>query len=528
MITLNEIQAVTVESQSGRWQVARQHDDRWLTDNAIVRLVPSENQFRLFVTASGPLSTVEIDWPWELPAGSRILNDHWERGYGDLCWLPANPERVLPWYMAVSSPEETWGIGVGTRARAFCRWETETMRLRLVCDLRAGKDPVELGDRELHVADIVQIEGRPGESAWQVVRELCGKMCTNPLSTCSPVYGFNDWYYAYGSSTQQTIARDAKFLGELTEGLPNRPFCVVDAGYQLGRTGCSGAPFHATNRFFPDMKGLADEMREANVRPGLWVRVLRTQERVPENWLRQAPADRSGDLLDPTVPEAVEYAMDCLKPLIDDWGYELVKHDFSTFDIFGRWGFEMGTNLFNPAYASFRHRDRTTAEIILDLYRGIRQACGNAVVIGCNTVGHLAAGLVEVQRIGDDTSGRAWARTRKMGVNTLAFRSVQQDTFFAADADCVGLTDRIPWELNRQWLDLLARSGTPLFVSADPGAVGTPQREALIAAFVANSVPQPVAEPLDWVDNMVPQHWLLQGKETDYEWFEDAGSRRGY
>ena len=29
----------------------------------------------------------------------------------------------------------------------------------------------------------------------------------------------------------------------------------------------------------------------------------------------------------------------------------------------------------------------------------------------------------------------------------------------------------VGWSLNRQWLDLLARSGTPLFVSADPDAI---------------------------------------------------------
>ena len=26
------------------------------------------------------------------------------------------------------------------------------------------------------------------------------------------------------------------------------------------------------------------------------------------------------------------------------WGYEMVKHDFSTYDLLGQWGFEMGPN----------------------------------------------------------------------------------------------------------------------------------------------------------------------------------------
>ena len=71
---------------------------------------------------------------------------------------------------------------------------------------------------------------------------------------------------------------------------------------------------------------------------------------------------------------------------------------------------------------SFTDRGRTTAEIVRALYEAIRASAGPAELIGCNTIGHLGAGLFELQRIGDDTSGNEWSRTRKMGVNTLAFR----------------------------------------------------------------------------------------------------------
>lgn len=61
-------------------------------------------------------------------------------------------------------------------------------------------------------------------------------------------------------------------------------------------------------------------------------------------------------------------------------------------------------------------------------------------MIGCNTVGHLAAGLVQVQRTGDDTSGRQRERTRRMGVKTLAFLLAQHNRLFVLDADCVPCT----------------------------------------------------------------------------------------
>ena len=169
----------------------------------------------------------------------------------------------------------------------------------------------------------------------------------------------------------------------------------------------------------------------------------------------------------------------------------------------------MGPELTNPGW-HFHDRSRTTAEIISDLYQALRRGAGNSLLLGCNTIGHLGAGLFEVQRIGDDTSGREWSRTRKMGVNTLAFRMPQHNTFFAADADCVPVTKDIPWKLTKQWLDLVALSGTALFVSADPAATGPEQREALKAAFAQASRPLPPGEPLDWMETTTPRALALQ------------------
>src|ERR1700744_29982 len=120
----------------------------------------------------------------------------------------------------------------------------------------------------------------------------------------------------------------------------------------------------------------------------------------------------------------------------------MVKHDFSTYDINGRWGFDMYDNISQPGW-SFYDKGKTNAEIINHLYRSIREAAGSIYVIGCNTMSHLSAGIFELNRIGDDTSGKEWERTRKMGVNTLGFRMSQHNTFYAVDGDCVGLTNQV-------------------------------------------------------------------------------------
>jgi alpha-galactosidase len=275
-----------------------------------------------------------------------------------------------------------------------------------------------------------------------------------------------------------------------------------------------------TTRDYPDMPDVARRMKGLGVRPGIWVRPTLTTEKRAEAWRLPAAGGRpKGDLIamDPSIPEALAYMAEGVG-MIRDWGYQLIKHDFSTFDLTGRWGFEMGPDL-TPAGWHFHDRGKTTAEVVLDLYRALRHAAGDAVLLGCDTIGHLSAGLVEAQRIGDDTSGRDFARTRKMGVNTLAFRMAQHNTFFAADADCVPVTAEVPWSLTRQWLDLVARSGTALFVSADPAAVKPEQKPALKAALAEAARAHEPGVPLDWMDTTLPQRWRLDGKPVRFDWY---------
>jgi alpha-galactosidase len=114
-----------------------------------------------------------------------------------------------------------------------------------------------------------------------------------------------------------------------------------------------------------------------------------------------------------------------------------------------------------------------------------------------------------------------------MGVNTLAFRLPQHGTFYTLDADLVGMTEAVPWELNRQWLDALARSGTATIVSAGPPARGPEQREALREAFRIAAAGGAAARPIDWLENSTPERWQATGKagpEWRYRWSGKEGA----
>ena len=264
------------------------------------------------------------------------------------------------------------------------------------------------------------------------------------------------------------------------------------------------------------MEGRAREMKALGTRPGIWIRYLSDSERQLSGALEACRLRRDPTFLDPSHPDVLAQVTRDTQRIVQ-WGFELIKHDYSTFDIFGRWGFQARGALTDDGW-SFYDRSRTSAEIVMRFYRTIQEAAGEAVVLGCNCIGHLCAGIHQLNRTGDDTSGVSWERTKTMGVNTLAFRMMQNHTFFSADADCVGHTGQIPWELNRKWLRLLARSGSPLFVSCNPGMLSHSQKEELRQAFLAASEQRDRLVPVDWMEQTIPSKWNLNGRILEIDW----------
>lgn len=475
----------------------------------------------LAVTLSAPRSAVtrvHLRWRGNLRGVRRWLGDAWERGYGDLEWRGVMPERPMPWYCAGWDGARTHAYGVQTGPGAFCFWQADEEGLSLWADVRSGGVGVQLGDRPLEVCSVVCREGQDGETPFAALHAFCRQMCPQPRLPAQPIYGHNDWYYAYGENSEVSILADCQRTVAVSPTGSNRPFVVIDAGWQPAN-GCDGGPWDHGNAKFPDMPGLAAKIRAAGARPGLWIRPLAAAADAPEAWR----LSRERAYLDPTVPEVSHLIAGDIARL-HQWGYELIKHDFTTFDIFGKWGFQMGPSPTQDGWTFAEGQGRTSAEVVLGLYQTIRDAAGDSLVLGCNTVSHLSAGVFELCRIGDDTSGQHWERTRKMGINSLAFRAAQHNTFYAADPDCVGLTTAVPWEQNQQWLDLSGRSGTMLFVSAQPEAIGPEQERALREAFALAAVPQPLGEPLDWLETTCPRQWRLRNEQKSYQWLDEEGA----
>ena len=513
--------SILVQTATGNYQLPGGVNGGWRDRGiSVATLLRSD---ALHITLAAPplaVKRVHLRWHGDMSATSRILGDAWERGYGDLEWRAWVPDRVMPWYVATRVGRATHTYGVRTGANAFCFWHVDPQGVSLWADVRSGASGVQLGNRVLDVCDVVCRAGREGETAFAAIHAFCRQMCANPRLPARPVYGSNDWYWAYGRNSAHTALVDANHIVELSPAGGNRPFAVIDDGWQPERGDDKQGigTWDRGNGKFPDMPGLAGEIRKAGARAGIWIRPLLAMKDAPDGW-RLA---RDQSVLDPTVPEVRQKIGDDIARL-RRWGYELVKHDYTTYDIFGRWGFEMGAEMTTGTWTFASGPVRTTAEVVNELYATIRAAAGESLVIGCNTVSHLSAGHFEICRVGDDTSGTDWSRTRRMGVNTLAFRGAQHNTFYVADADCVGVTNAIPWSLNKQWLDLLARSGTMLFVSLAPDALGAEQRRDLTEALALAAEPRPLAEPLDWEGAVYPTRWRSMGSERSYNWVGEDG-----
>lgn len=476
----------------------------------------------IFVTATASRPKwVSLRWCCPVHEEVKLCGDSWERGYGDFSFGSILPHRAMPWYFFAVSEAGTDAVGVAVQPNAFVSWTVDSEGVTAWCDLRCGSHGVALDGRKLFIARVLSrfYPHKAGQaralSVFDAASDFCSRLSPAPLLPAEPVYGGNNWYYAYGKSSFDEIVSDASLQAALAEGQSNRPFMVIDDGWQINS--CAG-PWRPNDRY-GDMKKVTEAFYSLGVRPGLWIRPLHDPStEIPAQWrFAHRP------YLDPSVPAVLDHLKNLVHTIVFDWGFELIKHDFSSFDIFGHWGGERHTDrFFADGDWTFYDTSRTSAEIYKAFLKTLLEAAGGkAYILGCNCVSHLTAGLCHINRTGDDTSGTDWSRTRRMGINTLAFRMPQNRHFYLCDADCAGfIKGKIPFSLNKQWVELLAKSGTPLFISAPNGAF-SPEEFAFVQSLYAIAAQGcEEAKPLDWLYNALPRKWLVAGEERDFCWFE--------
>ena len=510
MFTFQQIQILLEDG----WHIAEVSNNKWCFQDVAVCL--QDNGAITVTSDTTPVFAVKCTAKNDFFTNALVLGDTWERGYADFEWAPMNADKQLPWYFSANENNNTYCFGVQTGPNALCFWQCSEEEISLTLDVRNGSLPLTFHGRVLEACIVVTAtyEG----DAFDAVCNFCRLLCPNPRTVSRPIFGGNDWYCNYGANTFDNILVHAKRIAECTKDCAYTPYMVIDDGWQIRHHfggWYNGGPWKECNNKFGDMKKMAEAIEEAGCIPGIWFRPLVTMDACFASFVMKT--DANFFVLDPSVPEALELIQSDIAT-IKSWGYKLIKHDFSTFEIWNRWGGQV-TDLLALDNVIFHDKTRTTAEIIKGFYTAIREAAGdNVLVMGCNTMSHLSAGLFELQRTGDDTSGVEWERTRNYGPNTLAFRSPQHQSFYLADADCVGITNEIEWAKNKQWLDVVAKSGTPLFVSIAADAYTEEIKEDLKKAFAINTNCKTISRPLDWMETKIPTRWESECGVDTYNW----------
>ena len=277
-------------------------------------------------------------------------------------WTEVGNGCTIPWYALVADGRTTYGYGVKVQAKAMCSWRIAPDGIDLLLDLRAGGQPLELGSRTLEACTVVRMRSSDGESPFAFGRRFCAAMCPSPLLPATPLYGFNDWYAAYGRNTATNFLADAAFIVSCARGLRNRPYVVMDDGWQrysppeveklTGKFDSGFGPWEESSPAFGmDMKTFCAKIVALDAKPGLWYR----------------PLCMKGEFCDPSDPETVARIQSDIRRF-RDWGFKFVKIDYLTYDFCGHFkGVDADGRLIRDDRV-WKVRTRTTAETMVGLY----------------------------------------------------------------------------------------------------------------------------------------------------------------
>src|SRR5215207_1057199 len=211
--------------------------------------------------------------------------------------------------------------------------------------------------------------------------------------------GWCSWYQLYTSVSQADVRRNLASLAARRELLPLK-LIQIDDGYQHA----VGDWLELNNKFSDGMPALVREIRDNGYTPGLWLAPFiisadsHTFARHPEWVVRDEHGEPLSALhnwgaanyaLDTSYPEALQWIVDVIRTVCDEWGFEYLKLDF----------------VYAAAMRGERHDPNSTG---VEAYRRamlrIREVAGDRFLLGCGAPLLPSIGLVDGMRIGSDVA----------------------------------------------------------------------------------------------------------------------------
>ena len=159
-----------------------------------------ERSAKVVVYPSGsPVKYLKLRFRGDMSFADKVFGDQWERSGGEafLEWRSVMPHRALAWFCYVKGGDRMACYGVKTGADCFAFWQVDTRGVTLFLNLCNGNEGTDLKE-PLVACEVVEMTGEEGEDAYCVARRFAQRMCEKPVLPKEPIFGVNNWYWAYG------------------------------------------------------------------------------------------------------------------------------------------------------------------------------------------------------------------------------------------------------------------------------------------------------------------------------------------
>lgn len=239
-------------------------------------------------------------------------------------------------------------------------------------------------DNQYEVLNLFIIEGEENYCFERYFEAM--KLPRPKVNHCT---GWTSWYNYYTKVSEKIVLDNLKAFK--SREIPIDIF-QIDDGYQENL----GDWLNINNKFPRGMKFIADEIKGAGYKAGLWIspficdRKSKIYRDHPE-WVLQRAGFNPGwngffKVLDFYNEEFREYLREVFHTVLEVWNYDMVKLDFLY------------------AVALIPRRDKTRGQIMYEAMEFLREIVGDKLILGCGVPLGCAFGLTDFCRIGSDVS----------------------------------------------------------------------------------------------------------------------------
>nr|MDO8100033.1 alpha-galactosidase [Candidatus Njordarchaeota archaeon] len=336
-------------------------------------------------------------------------------------------------------------VGFATMKDSMCQIDfkvdkkeetVEGLWARSVLDDIICGDGRTVGSEKLLIDMLGQVSDELDRYADEVASEM------NAVTWREVPTGWCSWYEFFEKISEQLILNVIEHYQKNRDKYPIE-YLQVDDGYFIHR-----GDWTTSNERFPHgMKFVADKIKQAGFKPGLWLSPFQVSggsklfHEHPDWTIRDEkgnPIAEGFDAsmkysyygLDCTNPAVIEWLKSLFKTVTRDWGYDYVKIDF----------------LYAAAAEGMRYEKNVTrAQALRRGLEAIREAVGdNVMILGCLAPLGQGIGMVNSYRVSPDTATRwktPWpfdcGPALQDTMRNTILRYFMHNKFWFNDPDCV-------------------------------------------------------------------------------------------